>query len=309
MALTDTFVKQVKHSGAPAGDKYSDGGGMYLHVTATGKYWRMNYRFGGKQKTLALGVYNAVSLAKARTRREQARELLADGVDPSDAKRNDKAVKAQAAIHTFEAVARQWLAKTASDRAATTQQKLAAWLKHDLYPALGRRPISTIAPRDVLVAVHAVEARGSIDSAHRIKQICGQIFRYAVACGLAERDVTADLKGALSAIPKRHYAAITAPREVGQLLRAIYDYSGHPYALAALKLAPMFFVRPGELRGAEWTEIDLDAAEWRIPRSKMKMGLDHIVPLSSQAVDLLRRVYAMSGQGRYVFPSIRTSEC
>jgi integrase len=308
VALTDTFVKQVKHSGAPAGDKYSDGGGMYLHVTQSGKYWRMNYRFGGKQKTLALGVYNTVTLSKARKRRDEARELLAEGIDPGEAKRNDRIAQANAALHTFEAVARQWLTKTAAERAATTQQKVTAWLENDLFPALGARSISTLGPRDVLSAVQVIEARGALDSAHRVKQICGQVFRFAVACGLAERDITADLKGALSAVPKRHYAAITEPKKVGELLRAMYSYSGHPYAVAALKLAPMLFVRPGELRSAEWTEIDLDGGEWRIPGSKMKMKLDHIVPLSTQAVAVLRAMHVLTGTGKYVFPSIRSAD-
>lgn len=308
MALTDTFVKQVKHGGSPAGEKYSDGGGMYLLVTKTGKYWRMNYRYEGKQKTLALGVYNAVTLAKARKRRDEARELLADGIDPADAKREDKQARAHAAIHTFEAVARQWLAKTVADRAATTQQKITTWLEHDLFPSLGARPISAIGPRDVLAAVQAIEDRGAIDSAHRVKQLCGQIFRYAVACGLAERDVTADLKGALSAIPKRHHPAITEPPKVGELLRAIDGYTGHAYAVAALKLAPLLFVRPGELRAAEWAEFNLDAGEWRIPGRKMKMGVDHVVPLSRQAVAVLRGLAPLTGHGKYVFPSIRTPD-
>ena len=308
VALTDTFVKQVKHSGASAGDKYSDGGGMYLLVTQSGKYWRLNYRFGGKQKTLALGVYNTVTLAKARKRRDEARELLAEGADPAEAKRKDRIAHANAALHTFEAVARQWLAKTAAERAATTQQKVTAWLEHDLFPALGARSVSTIGPRDVLTAVQVMEARGALESAHRVKQICGQVFRFAVACGLAERDVTADLKGALSVVPKRHFAAITEPQKVGELLRAMYSYSGHPYALAAMKLAPMLFVRPGELRSAEWSEIDLDVAEWRIPGNKMKMKLDHMVPLSTQAVAVLRSLHALTGTGRYVFPSIRSAD-
>lgn len=281
---------------------------MYLHVTQSGKYWRMNYRFGGKQKTLALGVYNTVTLAKARKRRDEARELLAEGIDPGEAKRNDRIAQANAALHTFEAVARQWLTKTAAERAATTQQKVTAWLENDLFPALGARSISTLGPRDVLSAVQVIEARGALDSAHRVKQICGQVFRFAVACGLAQRDITADLKGALSAVPKRHFAAITEPPKVGELLRAIDGYAGHPYALAALKLAPMLFVRPGELRAAEWAEFNLDAGEWRIPGSKMKMGTDHIVPLSRQAVAVLRKLLPMTGQGKYVFPSIRTPD-
>lgn len=308
MALTDTGIKNLKHSGAPAGDKHTDGGGMYLLVTATAKCWRMNYRFDGKQKTLSLGIYPAVSLAKARKRRDEARELLAEDppIDPGKEKRDNKQAKAIAAAQTFEAVARQWLKKSASERANSTQEKVTNWLEHDVFPYIGNKPISTVGPRDVLAAVQVMETRGAIDSAHRVKQVCGQVFRYAVASGMAERDVTADLKGALSSVPKANYAAITEPKQVGGLLRAIFDYNGLPAAVAALKLSPMLFVRPGELRGAEWAEIDLDAAEWRIPGSKMKMKLDHLVPLSVQAVAILRDLHPMTGHGKYVFPSIRT---
>jgi integrase len=307
MALTDTFVRQVKLE-KPGGDKYSDGQGMYLLVNTAGKYWRMDYRFLGKRKTLALGVYPAVSLAKARVRRTEARELLADGVDPGAAKREEKSTIMAAAQHTFEAVAYTWLEKTKAERAATTQEKVKNWLCKDVFPHIGARPISTIKPRDVLRAVQKMETRGAVESAHRVKQVCGQIFRFAVATDLAERDVTADLKGALASVPKGHFAAITEPKEVAGLLRAIHGYSGHPYSTAALKLSPLVFVRPGELRGAEWTEIDLDGAEWRIPGIKMKMKNDHIVPLSTQAVDILRAVQPMTGHGKYVFPSIRTGE-
>jgi integrase len=308
MALTDTFVKNVRPTDKPAGVKYPDGHGMYLLVKAAGKYWRMDYRYTGKRKTLALGVYPVVSLAKARQRRDKAREQLADGIDPGQAKHDDKQAKALVAAHTFAVVAQQWLKKTAANRAATTQEKVTSWLEKDVFPSLGKKPISTIGPRDVLATVQKMEARGAIDSAHRVKQICGQVFRYAVATGLAERDVTADLKGALAAVPKAHYAAITEPMKVGELMRSIYAYTGHPYATAALKLSALVFVRPGELRSAEWAEINLDAAEWRIPGSKMKMGVDHIVPLSVQAVEILRAVHSLSGRGKYVFPSIRTRE-
>ena len=281
---------------------------MYLLVNAAGKYWRFDYRFLGKRKTLALGVYPDVSLAKARTRRQEARELLAEGIDPGAAKRDAKNAKLIAAQHTFEAVARLWLEKTKPERAAITQEKVQNWLTHDLFPALGSRPISTIKPRDVLVALQRIEARGANESAHRVKSLCGQVFRFAVAIGLVERDVTVDLKGALASVKANHFAAITEPHEAGKLLTAIHGYSGHPYAAAALKLAPLVFVRPGELRSAEWVEIDLDAAEWRIPGHKMKMRNDHIVPLAKQAVDILRAVHAMTGHGKYVFPSIRTGD-
>ncbi len=309
MALTNTFVKNVKHSGAASGDKYTDGRAMYLLVNSVGKYWRMNYRFADKRKTLALGVYPDVGLAKARERREKAREQLADGIDPANAKREERQAQADAAANTFEAVARVWLTKTASKRAEVTQSRITTLLEKDVFPFIGSLPISTIKPRDVLdKSVRKIEARGSIDTAHRAKQICGQIFRYAVAIGLAERDVTSDLRGALAAIPESHFAAITEPKQVGELMRSIFDYNGNPYTVAALKLTPLVFVRPGELRTAEWSEIDLEAAEWRIPGNKMKMKLDHLVPLSTQAVEILREIKLITGHGRFVFPSLRTGE-
>ncbi|WP_409032391.1 tyrosine-type recombinase/integrase [Janthinobacterium sp. CG_23.3] len=308
MALTDMFVRQVKPT-KPAGDKHADGGNMYLLVKESGKYWRMDYRYIDKRKTLALGVYPAVSLAQARKRRDDARKLLADGIDPGQAKRDDKQTKAIASAHTFESVARQWLSKVAASRSASTQDKVTAWLEHDVFPFIGSMPISTIKPRDVLAAVQKIEARGAIDSAHRVKQVCGQIFRFGVAIGLVERDVTADLRGALSAVVKSNHAAITEPKQAGALMRAIFDYNGYPAAVAALKLAPLLFVRPGELRTAEWAEIDLDAAEWRIPAIKMKMKVEHLVPLCVQAVAILRGLHPMTGDGKYVFPSLRSKAC
>jgi integrase len=308
MALTDTFVKNIKPNGMAVGEKHSDGHGLYLHVKESGKYWRMSYRFLSKQRTLALGVYPAVSLAKARQRRDKARQLLADGIDPMTAKRQDKLTKAAEAANTFEAVARDWLKKTAADRMASTTRKIEKWLAHDVYPYLGAVPISTIGPRDVLAALQHMEARGALESVQRVKQHIGQIFRYAIATGSAERDPTPDLKGSLTKASPKHYAAITEPKKAGELLRSIFAYSGHPYTVAALKLSPLVFVRPGELRTAEWVEMDLDAAEWRIPGSKMKMKTDHIVPLSTQAVAILRSLQPLSGHGRYVFPGLRTGE-
>ena len=308
MALTDTFVKQVKHSNKLTGDKYTDGQGMYLLVKASGKYWRMDYTHLAKRKTLALGVYPAVSLAKARDRRNQARKLMADGIDPSNAKRDEKQAKLAAAAHTFESVAREWLTKTAADRMASTTRKIEKWMAHDVYPYLGAMPISAIGPRDVLAALRHMEARGALESVQRVKQHIGQVFRYAIASGSAERDPTPDLKGALTKAAPSHFAAITEPKEAGGLLRSIFGYGGHPITVAALKLTPLVFVRPGELRTAEWAEIDLDAAEWRIPGSKMKMKSDHIVPLATQAVAILRGLTPLTGHGRYVFPGLRTGE-
>jgi integrase len=306
MALTDTFVRNVKHSGAPAGDKYSDGQGMYLLVKTTHLYWRMNYRFLGKQKTLALGVYPAVSLAQARKRRDVAHEQLAAGIDPSDAKRTEKAAKLLDAHNTFETLALQWLAQMAGSRSASTQKKVRNWLKHDVFPFIGNRPVTSIKPRDILAVIRRMEARGAIESAHRVKQVCSQICRYCVALDVVERDMTADLKGALKAAPRGNYAALTEPSDVAVLMRAIFGYKGYPAAAAALKLAPLVFVRPGELRCAEWQEFDLDAAEWRIPAVKMKMKIEHMVPLSTQAVALLRDLQPITGHGKYVFPSLRT---
>jgi integrase len=308
VALTDTFTKNTKHSGSAAGDKHTDGGGMYLLVNTGGKYWRMNYRFADKRKTLALGVYPAVSLAMARQRRDKARGLLANDVDPSTAKKAEKQAKAAAAVNTFEAVAREWLKKTTADRMASTTTKVTAWLEKDVFPWIGSMPMSTIGPRDVLGALRKMEARGALDSVQRVKQICGQVFRYAVATGSAERDVTQDLKGALAKHVAGHHAAITEPKQAGALMRAIHGYLGHPYTVAALKLSPLVFVRPGELRTVEWAELDLDAAQWRIPGSKMKMKLDHLVPLCTQALELLRGMQPLTGHGRYVFPSLRTGE-
>jgi integrase len=206
-------------------------------------------------------------------------------------------------------VARDWLIKTKAKRAEITHLKVSTWLEKDAFPFIGNMPISTIGPRDVLdKVVRKVEARGAIDTAHRLKQLCGQVFRYAVVTGLAERDVTTDLREALVTKTTKHHAAITEPKQVGDLMRSIFAYTGHPCTVAALKLTPLVFVRPGELRTMEWAELDLDAAEWRIPGGKMKMKVDHVVPLCTQAVELLRSVQPITGHGRYVFPSLRTGE-
>ncbi|MYM71168.1 integrase arm-type DNA-binding domain-containing protein [Duganella sp. FT134W] len=307
MTLTDTFVKKVKPI-KKGGDKYTDGDGMYLLVTPIGKYWRLDYRYLGKRKTLALGVYPSTSLAKARIKRGLAKAQLADGIDPGLVRREDKLRRSEIANQTFATVALTWLGKTENERATTTQEKITGWIEKDLLPYLGPLPITTLKPRDILITVQRIEARGAIESAHRVRQICGQILRFAVASGLVERDVSADLKGALATPQKTNYAAITEPKRVGDLMRAIYGYQGHPYAVAALKLSALLFVRPGELRAAEWDEIDFDKAEWRIPAAKMKMKIEHIVPLSTQALQLLQKLEPMTGHARYVLPSIRTDD-
>jgi integrase len=306
--LTDTQIRNAK-----AKDKtytLSDGNNLYLEISASGtKVWRMSYRQpNGKNTRLTFGRYPEMPLSEARVRCAEARKLRADGVDPAQAKRQEKLSRSIAAENTFEAVAESWLQKTSASRAATTQEKITSWLKKDVFPYIGKMPVSAIKPMDVLAAIRKMEARGAVDSAHSVKRLCGQILRYAVGSGLVERDVTADLKGQLAVAVQSHYAAITEPKEVAKLMRAIMSYKGHPYSRAALQLLPLVFVRPGELRSAEWTEFDLDVAEWRIPGSKMKMSRDHLVPLSTQAVRILREVHTMSGHGKYVFPSIRTGE-
>ncbi len=309
MALNDTFIKNsTRHSGKPARDKHSDGQGLYLLVKAAGKYWRMDYRFADKRKTQALGVYPAVSLAAARKRRDKARELLAQGTDPSTAKREAKQAQAAQACNTFGAVALAWLEATAAQRSEGTAARAQTWLQQDVFPSIGAMPMAAIGPRDVLAVLRKIEARGAIDTARRVGQTVGQVFRFAVAAGLAERDVTADLRGALTVPTTKHHAAITEPLALGALLRAMHEYRGHPCTVVALKLSRLLLVRPGELRQMEWAEVDLDGAEWRIPGAKMKMQADHIVPLPTQAVELLRSLQPIAGAGRYVFSSLRTGE-
>jgi integrase len=309
MPLTDTFIRQVKHTGAPAGDKHTDGLGMFLLVKAAGKYWRMAYRFGGKRKLLAIGVYPDVGLAKARERRTEARAQLAAGVDPMQAKQEKKREVELQAVHTFGSVAEEWLKKLGG-KAAKTQQKKRGWLDADVLPLIGDIPMAALRPRDVLAVGRRMEARGVLDSAHRVVQMCGQICRYAIASTIIEVDVTSGLTGALAPIETTHYAAITDPQEVGKLMRAIDSYEGFYSVVAALRLAPLVFVRPGELRGAEWSEFDLDAAEWRIPAERMKMDNDHVVPLAHQVVTILRDLKPLSGHSKFVFPSIRsTKQC
>lgn len=310
MALTDAFVRQVKATGKPAGDKYADGGAMYLLVKGASKYWRMDYAHSGKRKTLALGVYPAVSLLKARQRRDKAREQLADGIDPNSAKRQEKQALIEEANNTFEVVARQWLATTASRRKEVTQKKTTSWLDRDVFPVIGKMPISSVSAKDVLEKVaRRMEARGVNESTHRVVQLCSQIFRFAVASGLTDRDVTSALRGALKPVITTHYAAITKPEEVGRLLRSIDGYQGHATTIAALKLSALLMLRPGELRAVEWSEVQLNKAEWHIPASRMKKTkMDHVVPLSRQAVQLLNNLHPVSGHSRFVFPNVRTPD-
>jgi integrase len=281
---------------------------MYLLVTEAGqKYWRFDYRFLGKYKTLALGVFPDTTLAMARSKRAEARTLLASDKDPSVAKRKAKANAKQNHDNTFQSVAQKWLETTASQRKANTDTKLKSWLSRDVLPQLGHRPISEIKTTDVLTVLRKMEARGVFDSVLRVKQIISRIMKFAVREGLVERDPTYELQGpdTFKSKPTKHHAAITDPKTFGGLLRAIAGYEGHFVIKAALRLSPLVFVRPGELRAMEWVEVDLENATWSIPGHRMKMSNDHIVPLSTQAVGVLKQLRAITGDSKIVFPSIR----
>ena len=287
--------------------KLADGGGMFLLVQANGaKYWRLDYRHGGKRKTLALGIYPDTSLSDARIKREEARRLIADGTDPSAVKQAEKAAVVALIESSFEAVAREWLHKFSADWKETHTRTYTSRLVNDVFPWIGARPIADITPPELLAMLRRIEARGALDSAHRTRSICGLVFRYAVAIGKAQRDPTRDLEGALPPHKGKHLAAITDPAKIGELMRDIKNYRGSYQVRAALQLAPLVFLRPIELSRAEWCEIDLDAAVWRIPADKMKMKRVHIVPLCTQAVAILRDIHPLSGRGKFVFPSART---
>jgi hypothetical protein len=302
MKLTATAVKNAKPG------RHTDGEGMYLLVTETGqKYWRFDYRFLGKYKTLALGVYPATSLALARSKRLEARTLLANSIDPSVEKRLAKVKAKLAHNNTFQAVTEKWLETTSSQRKAITDAKLKSWLKRDVLPQLGQVPVDEIKTTDVLKVLRKMESRGVFDSVLRVKQIISRIMKFAVREGLVERDPTYELQGpdTFKSKPTKHLAAVTDPKRFGELLRAIKGYEGNYVVSAALKLAPMVFVRPGELRAMEWTEVDLANNTWSIPAYKMKMSNDHIVPLSTQAVAILKELQSITGDRILVFPSIK----
>ena len=297
--LTAVAIKNAKPG------KHFDGGGLFLHVQSGGRYWRLKYRHAGKEKLLALGVFPEVSLAEARRRRADARDLLRDGRDPSAERKQGRLMATLASANTFGAIADEWLEKQKPAMAAITYDK-AKW-QLSMVAALDTRPIAEITAREIYALLKPMEAAGILDTAHRVKQRVGQVFRYAIAHGKAERDPVADLRGALAPTVTTSRAAITDPAKVGELLRAIDGYDGQPTTHAALRLAPLLFVRPGELRHAEWSEINLDAAVWRIPAGKMKMREGHIVPLAPQAVAILRELQQLTGARAYVFPSLRTA--
>ncbi len=304
MSISDTAIKAAKVNPDKA-YKLPDGKGMYLLIHPNGsKYFRLDYRFNDKRKTLALGVYPETSLKQAREKREAARKLLADGIDPNENKKAVKSSKAESASNSFEVVAREWFERKMMDKSEHHQKRAMGLFRKDLFPYLGAKPINEIKAVELLAALRRIEARNAVETAHRALQICGQVFRYAIATGRTERDITPDLRGSLASVKAGHFAAITDPQEAGQLLRAIDAYTGSFCVKSALQLAPLVFVRPSELRQAEWAHIDFEAKEWRYLVSKTQT--EHIVPLSIQSVAILQAIRPLTGDGRYVFPSART---
>jgi len=311
--LTDIKIKNVKPSASQI--KLFDGGGLFLLITPTGgKLWRLKYRFGGTEKALTLGTYPQTTLNEARQKRTDAKSLLEKGIDPGAVKKAQKAADTEE-TETFEVIAREWHDKFSPSWASGHADKIIRRLELYIFPWVGNKAIRSITAPDLLACLRRLEEKGTLDTAHRAKQNCGQVFRYAIATGRADRDPTPDLRGALPSIQKQHYAAITDPVEVAKLMRAIDGYNGGFVTICALKLAPLFFLRPGELRQAEWSEFDLDQATWNVPveRLKLKMsekirrdGEFHLVPLAYQAVTILRELHAFTGSGRFVFPSTRS---
>lgn len=306
MALTDKTIRAVRHGHKSV--RLFDSGGLYLELAPNGgKWWRLKYRFAGKEKRLSLGVYPHIPLKQARDRRDDAKKLLANGVDPSEQRKATKAAVTERAANSFEAIGREWFASFSKKWVKGHSDKILRRLEHNVYPHIGGRPVAEITSKEMLAVLRKVEDRGAIETAHRTKQNCSQVFRYAVATGRADRDPTVELRGALAPAKERHHPSITDPKAIGALLRAIDGYDGWLVTKCALRLAPLTFVRPGELRRAEWTEFNLDKAEWRIPAARMKMREQHIVPLSKQAVAALVELHQFTGGGSYVFPGARTN--
>jgi len=307
MSLTDIKVRAAKSQDKSY--KLSDSGGLFLLVNSTGsKYWRLKYRLEGKEKLLAIGVYSNVSLAEAREKRDQAKKQMANGVDPSIVKKVSKQTVKMRAEGNFEFVAREWHLKKKAIWTPKHGELIIRRLENYVFPWLGACNVGEISAPQLLEVLRRIEYKGALETTHRVQQICGQIFRYAVATGRASRDPTSDLRGALPPTKVKHYASIVEPKKVGALLRAINGYDGFFVTKCALRLAPLFFVRPGELRYAEWAEIDLDKAEWNIPAEKMKMRQSHLVPLSQQALIIIKELYPLTGTGKYLFPGILTAK-
>jgi integrase len=298
MALSDIAIRNAKAKERPY--KLSDSGGLFLLIATTGgKLWRYSYRFDGKQKTLALGAYPDTGLKEARERHTEARKILAAGVDPNENRKNEIAAKKLSSANSFELVAREWWQSHMKNKADSHKEKVIRRFETYLFPWLGKRPITEITAPQFLEVIKRIEKQNKLETAHRTLQTAGQVFRYAVQNGMTSRDVTADLKGALPATTVKHMAAFTEPKDVAELLRALDGFNGTLTVQCAIKLAPLVFVRPSELRMAKWADINLEAATWQYLVSKTKTN--HIVPLSTQALAILRELHPLSGHGEYVF--------
>lgn len=286
--------------------KIADGKGLYLLVNPNGgKLWRYDYAHEGKRKTLSLGAYPEITLAEARNRHSEARRLLAAGVDPMAERKAGKTARKEAEKNSFEAVALEYFAVRGKDWSERYRRRMSTDMERDIFPWIGAKPIKDIAAPELLKLFRGIVARGAEETARRARESCGAVFRYGMATGRNDTDPTQALKGALPTANPKNHATITEPKAVGELLRAIVGYQGLPTVRCALSLAPLVFLRPGELAQAEWAEFDLDGGEWRIPGERMKMKGKHIVPLSRQAVAILREVHPLTGAGRYVFPGAR----
>lgn len=300
--LTDTAIRNAKPADKPV--RLFDGGGLYLEIAPSGgKWWRLKYRFGGKEKRYSLGVYPEVTLATARKKRDEAREKLAAGIDPGEAKKAEKRASLLAAAHSFEVVARGWMDERKTTVEPAQHAKTLARMENDVFPWLGKRPIAEIDAPEILVVLKRVDGRGARFTAHRIRSEISRVFRYGIKEGHCKADPARDLVDAIPPAQTTHFASITEPEKVGEMLRAFDGFTGTFPVLCALKLAPMLFVRPGELRKAEWAQFDLDKGEWRYFVNKTKT--DHLVPLAAQAVTILRELHALTGEGVYVFPGAR----
>tara|TARA_R110000782_G_scaffold48146_1_gene105499 strand:+ start:575 stop:1792 length:1218 start_codon:yes stop_codon:yes gene_type:complete len=305
MPLSDTKIRNLKIPAKPT--KYFDGEGLYIVANPSGsRLWRMKYRFAGKEKSLSFGKYPEVSLKRARDLRLEARTQIAEGLDPSFEKQQKHFNSMEQASNSFEKVAEEFLIKKANICSEGYIVKMRQRLEKNIYPWLGSRPIHEIKPAELLNVLNRMDKQGKVDTAHRTKQNCGEIFRYAISTCRAEYDPSAALKGALTPNRRTHLASIIDPKQIGELMRAIEGYKGQYMTQCALKLAPLTFVRPGELRHAEWSEIDFDKAEWRIPAEKMKMKAVHIVPLSNQAIEVFKDLHPVTGKREYVFPGIHS---
>ena len=303
MSLSSTQVRTIKPGSKSR--KYFDGRGLYLEVAPSGgKWWRLKYRFDGKEKRLSLGTYPDVSLKEARGRRDEARRQIANDIDPSELRKVEKAARAESTANSFEVVACEWYTKHQPNWSAGHSERVINRLKKDVFPWIGRKPIADITAPLVLETIRRVEARGALNTAHRVLGFCSQVFRYAIATGRATYNPSGDLRGALPPAKGSHFAAVTEPEQVGELLRVLDSYEGTLTIRCALRFAPLVFVRPGELRQAQWKDIDLDKAEWRYLVTKTET--QHIVPLSRQAIEILKELQPLTGRGRYVFPSSRT---